>query len=243
MSQSIYYEVIYPEGLNCEDKVEMVVDIYESADAHNPNTETENSNTKRTLQTQQTGSRCYRLTLTAVCLGLLCVLLLTATIALCIKFSKLMTVKEQFQTERDELKKKLFQLENHINKPEWIYFNYSVYYISTQTKTWSQGREDCRERGADLLTINSREEQVFIEKFRRGQKAWIGLTDSETEGVWKWVDGSALTTKFWRSGEPNSYGDEDCVITGYGSDPVYSWADFTCNNKYLYVWICEKRIF
>ncbi|XP_017537371.1 CD209 antigen-like protein E [Pygocentrus nattereri] len=241
MSQSIYYEVIDPEGLNSEDRVEMVVDIYESADAHNPNTETEKSNTKRTLQRQQTGSRCYRLTLTAVCLGLLSVLLLIATIALCIKFSKLMTVKEQFQTERDALQKKLFQLEKDINKPEWRYFNYSVYYISTETKTWSESREDCRERGADLLIINSREEQDFIEKFRRGQRSWIGLTDNETEGVWKWVDGSALTTEFWRSGEPNGNRNEDCVITGYASDPVYSWADFSCNNKF--VWTCEKRIF
>ncbi|KAL7855871.1 hypothetical protein AOLI_G00194750 [Acnodon oligacanthus] len=241
MSQSIYYEAIYPEGLNSEDKLEVVVDIYESTDAHNPNTETEDSTTKSTLQTQQTGSRSYRLTLTAVCLGLLCVLLLTATIAMCIKFSKLMTVKEQFQTERDELQKKLFLLETNINKPEWRYFNYSVYYISTETKTWNKSREDCRERGADLLIINSREEQDFIEKFRRSQWAWIGLTDSETEGVWKWVDGSALTTEFWRPGEPNINGDEDCVITGYASDPVYSWADFTCNNRFA--WICEKRIF
>ncbi|XP_036439301.1 CD209 antigen-like protein E [Colossoma macropomum] len=168
MSQSIYDEVIYPEGLNSEDKVEMVVDIYESADAHNPNIEIKDTNTKRTLQTQQTGSRCYRLT--AVCLVLLCVLLLTATIALCIKFSNLMTVKEQFQRERDELQKKLSQLETNINKLEWRYFNSSVYYISTESKTWNKSREDCRERGADLVIINSREEQV-LETWRT-QPSW-----------------------------------------------------------------------
>uniref|UniRef100_A0AAR2JZM2 C-type lectin domain-containing protein n=1 Tax=Pygocentrus nattereri TaxID=42514 RepID=A0AAR2JZM2_PYGNA len=121
------------------------------------------------------------------------------------------------------------------------YFNYSIYYISTETKTWNKSREDCRQRRSDLLIINSKEEQDFIEKFRRGQKAWIGLTYNKTEGVWKWVDGSALTTKFWRSGEPNGKGNEDCVVTGYVSDPVQSWADFPCDNKF--VWICEKRIF
>ncbi|KAL7855879.1 hypothetical protein AOLI_G00194830 [Acnodon oligacanthus] len=204
------------------------------------------------LESHTAESRFYRLT--AVCLGLLCVLLLTTTIALWIKLYSLMTSKEELQTSytnltterdqlqkvREELQKKLSQLEKHINNPEWRYFNYSVYYISTETKTWNESREDCRERGADLLIINSREEQDFIEMLRRGQKAWIGLTDSETEGVWKWVDGSALTTDFWRPGEPDGR-NEHCVIIGQGSDPVNIWADYPCSN--LFVWICEKRIF
>ncbi|XP_036438856.1 CD209 antigen-like protein C isoform X2 [Colossoma macropomum] len=248
----------------------MVVVYYQSVDAvrgHDPNTDTEDANIKTTLRSKKkeshtAESRFYRLT--AVCLGLLCVLLLTAIIALWIKLYTLMTSKEelhtkltierdqlqtsyinltierdQLHTERDEIKKRLSELERNINNPEWRYFNYSVYYISTESKSWNKSREDCRERGADLVIINSREEQDFIEKLRRGQ-AWIGLTDSETAKVWKWVDGSALTTKFWRSGEP-SRADEHCVIIGGGSDPVNNWADYPCS--YLFVWICEKRIF
>ncbi|KAI4901983.1 hypothetical protein NFI96_029748, partial [Prochilodus magdalenae] len=100
-------------------------------------------------------------------------------------------------------------------QPDWTYFETSLYYVSTEKKNWSDSRQDCTQRGADLVVINSRGEQDFTERLRRGEKAWIGLTDSVTEGNWKWVDGSALTTGFWRRGEPNSrVGDEDCVVIG-----------------------------
>ncbi|XP_072525632.1 uncharacterized protein [Salminus brasiliensis] len=265
MSLSVYDEVIGTEELNRGDRVEMVVAIYESADAvreHDPNTETEAVNTRRKLQTQQaeshsTGSKRYRLT--AVFLGLLCVLLLTAITLLWIKFNNLTAERDQLHTsntnltverdqlqisytnltaERDGLQRKLSELEK-ATQEGWMYFNSSIYYISTETKSWSKSREDCRERGADLLIINSREEQKFIHKLRGDRWAWIGLTDSEREGVWKWVDGSALITGFWGTGEPNG-SKEHCVLTSYMSDPVKNWADFTC--YYQFVWICEKRI-
>ncbi|XP_036439661.1 CD209 antigen-like protein E isoform X1 [Colossoma macropomum] len=155
-------------------------------------------------------------------------------------YTSLTIQRDQLQKERDELQRKLSELEKAAQQC-WTFFNTSMYFISTVKKSWSESRRDCRERGADLLIINSREEQDFTERQRGDQTAWIGLTDSETEGVWKWVDGSALTTKFWGRGEPNSkVGNEDCVITGDKSDPVNNWADFPCNNRF--VWICEKSI-
>ncbi|KAL6467122.1 hypothetical protein MHYP_G00249260 [Metynnis hypsauchen] len=124
----------------------------------------------------------------------------------------------------------------------WTFFKTSMYFISSGWKIWSESRQDCTQRGAHLVIINSREEQNFVEILRRGQTAWIGLTDRETEGVWKWVDGSALTTKFWGHSEPNSNaGDEDCVVTGEWPDPVNNWADYPCNDRF--VGICEKSIF
>ncbi|KAL7855920.1 hypothetical protein AOLI_G00195240 [Acnodon oligacanthus] len=125
----------------------------------------------------------------------------------------------------------------------WRYFNFSLYYMSTEKKSWSESRQFCTERGADLLIINNRE-QEFISKEFGSTEAWIGLTDIHTEGIWKWVDGSALTTEFWWKGEPNDYrGNEDCAVTGYSgaaSDGVSTWADYPCNHPA--VGICEKKI-
>ncbi|KAL6455524.1 hypothetical protein MHYP_G00360640 [Metynnis hypsauchen] len=245
--------------------------------------------------------------LAAVCLGLLCFLLLTAITVLWVKLNNLTTERDQLQTsytnltierdqlqtsntnltierdqlqtsytnltiERDQLQTSYTNLtierdqlqtsytkqtieKNQLQKERdgiqelllklgWIYFSSSLYYISTEKKSWSESRQSCTERGADLVIINSREEQEFISKEFGSTDAWIGLTDSDTEGVWKWVDSSALITQFWFKGEPNDYGgNEDCAVSGYkgaGSERVSTWADFPCNH--LVVGICEKKM-
>ncbi|XP_053335438.1 C-type lectin domain family 4 member E-like [Clarias gariepinus] len=195
----------------------------------------------RSVREDTAWNKCYRVT--AVCAVLLCVLLLSAITLLWIKYNNLKTenelqkhntptiLKEQFQRERDELQK--FSILG------WIYFNSRVYYISTGKKNWTESRQYCRERGADLVIINSKEEQEFINKLLNKGRAWIGLSNRENE--WKWVDDTPLITGFWASGEPNSKArDEDCVITGESSDPVLNWGDDFCNEQYI--WICEKAI-
>ncbi|KAL6455487.1 hypothetical protein MHYP_G00360270 [Metynnis hypsauchen] len=144
----------------------------------------------------------------------------------------------QLQKEKDTMQKKLSELEQ-----KQRCFQNSFYYISTEKKSWSESRQNCRERGADLVIINSKEEQEFISKVFGSTEAWIGLTDSHSEGVWKWVDNLTLTTKFWWTGEPNDYENEDCAITGYkgaGSEPVSTWADYPCS--YPLAGICEKSL-
>ncbi len=42
----------------------------------------------------------------------------------------------------------------------WIYYQSSIYFMSSKIKSWTESRKYCTERGADLIIINSREEQV-----------------------------------------------------------------------------------
>ncbi|XP_050922984.1 CD209 antigen-like protein E [Lates calcarifer] len=71
--------------------------------------------------------------------------------------------------------------------------------------------------------------------------SWIGLTDRETKGEWKWVDGTPLTKSYWGSGEPNDYEGktEDCVEIKF-HDEENSWNDIPCGDQNF--WICEKTV-
>ncbi|XP_033985758.1 C-type lectin domain family 4 member F-like [Trematomus bernacchii] len=138
--------------------------------------------------------------------------------------------------ERDELKR---TVENYVHylQQGWVYFSGSFYRISSTMKTWQDSRKDCQQRGADLMIIDSQEEQDFTRQYKN--RIWIGLTDRDTEGEWKWVDGTQLTTRFWHSGEPNNYQNknEDCVNINHYQN---SWNDEVCENEYF--WICEKKM-
>ncbi|XP_033985048.1 CD209 antigen-like protein C [Trematomus bernacchii] len=122
----------------------------------------------------------------------------------------------------------------------WKYFSGSLYTISSINKNWQASRDDCLQKGADLVIVNSQEEQKYITSF--GERVWIGLTDRATEGRWKWVDGTPLTTSYWYRGEPNGNSklDEDCAQI-FPANVGEGWLDYHCSyttNR----WICEKRL-
>ncbi|XP_067249434.1 CD209 antigen-like protein A [Chanodichthys erythropterus] len=118
----------------------------------------------------------------------------------------------------------------------WIYNHSSFYYISSEKKSWNESRRYCTERGADLIIINNKEERDFVQKnIDPGSLFWIGLTDIDEEGSWKWVDGSTPTFWFWKTNEPNGQRGENCAIVR-----STIWADYRCSNAYP--WICEKNI-
>ncbi|XP_053335824.1 CD209 antigen-like protein E [Clarias gariepinus] len=193
-------------------------------------------------------SRSYRIT--AMCVVLLCVLLLTAITVLWIKYNILITENNQLQTgnnnltiERDQLlRERDGCLRTFGDLCKWCFIFGSLYFMYNEEKNWTESRQICMDKGADLVIINNREEQEFISKQKVNGRiqAWIGLSDRETEGEWKWVDGTPLTTAFWASGEPNNAGgDEDCAEF-YSGDTGNFWNDKKCTTKGN--WICEKHL-
>uniref|UniRef100_A0A671L6C4 C-type lectin domain-containing protein n=1 Tax=Sinocyclocheilus anshuiensis TaxID=1608454 RepID=A0A671L6C4_9TELE len=140
----------------------------------------------------------------------------------------------------------------------WIFYQSSFYYLSNETKNWTESRRYCTEKGADLIIINNREEYDFVQNMSAAAVVYIGLTDSDVEGSWKWVYVSyrtesstehlmlICTFSSWASGQPNGDNkvDEDCAVTVAVPRPAFlnlvGWHDVACNRAFQ--WICEKRI-
>ncbi|XP_050965465.1 C-type lectin domain family 4 member E isoform X1 [Labeo rohita] len=111
-------------------------------------------------------------------------------------------------------------------------------FMSNELKSWSDSRQYCRDRGADLVIINSEEKQRFMSSFTT-ERVWIGLSDTEQEGNMKWVDNSSLKQGFWLEGEPNDLnGTEDCNELNPANPVLNNWNDLPCS--FTIQGICEK---
>ncbi|XP_041944515.1 CD209 antigen-like protein D isoform X1 [Alosa sapidissima] len=120
----------------------------------------------------------------------------------------------------------------------WLSYG-SCYYISVSHRNWTDSRDQCLKRGADLIIISNQEEQKFVRAL--SVQAWIGLSYSKKDLVWKWVDGATLTngTGYWLKGEPNNLKmKENCGETWVREPSLQTWNDNNCD--FELPWICER---
>ncbi|XP_076126279.1 uncharacterized protein LOC143106003 [Alosa pseudoharengus] len=150
-----------------------------------------------------------------------------------INYNNLAAEKNQLLTRYKNMVAKRARLLNMY--AGWTYFQFSLYFFSTEEKNWHDSRLACQRMGGDLVIINTRDEQNFVRVHHRQRDNWIGLNDISREGVWMWVDSTPLINGFWYAGEPNNLGGEDCVHI-YKND----WNDLPCSVEKR--WICEKGI-
>ncbi|XP_035558518.1 CD209 antigen-like protein 2 isoform X4 [Canis lupus dingo] len=77
---------------------------------------------------------------------------------------------------------------------KWELFQESCYFFSQTQNTWKESISACQNLRAQLVIINSTEEQKFLKSWntRNNQRTWIGLSDHHNEGSWKWVDNTPL---------------------------------------------------
>uniref|UniRef100_A0A8C4GL98 C-type lectin domain-containing protein n=1 Tax=Dicentrarchus labrax TaxID=13489 RepID=A0A8C4GL98_DICLA len=126
---------------------------------------------------------------------------------------------------------------------DWRMFRCTCYFFSTTSASWETGRQDCRDRGGDLVIIDSSEEQEFLTK-NITKETWIGLTDRDNEGTWKWIDKTPLTLAYWARGQPDNgggdpqWGEEDCAHFTVNGETEANWNDRLCDVSFQ--WICEK---
>lgn len=124
-----------------------------------------------------------------------------------------------------------------------MHLNGHSYMLFGDCYSWEEAEENCESMGGHLAVIGSQEENDAVYAFVRYQgadNAFIGLSDSISEGDWVWVTGEDIEDYTnWNEVEPNAYtDDEDYVFIAYNG----RWNDGEYAPDYengLIIYVCE----
>ncbi len=127
-------------------------------------------------------------------------------------------------------------------------FEGHTYTIVVDKKNWQMANRDAQSRGGYLVEISSPKEQRFLEKFiddhlkEKITPIWIGLTDEELEGEWKWTNGMPLVFTNWQKNQPsnnNSITPEHYCVIWHKNERVGAkkgqWNDVAGDNNLPYI--------
>ncbi|XP_076029174.1 C-type lectin domain family 4 member M-like [Oratosquilla oratoria] len=118
-----------------------------------------------------------------------------------------------------ELKKAIKALEDRDSdscKPPFFRLGNDCLYVNLLTKkNWKDSRLLCRAFGGDLAIPTDLTKLInYLRKTTAwNDRFWLGASDIEREGDWRWVNGSRMNRpEWWTAGEPNNAGNgEDCI--------------------------------
>lgn len=93
-----------------------------------------------------------------------------------------------------------------------------IYQLFKTDKSWDSANRICTNAGGHLATIQSDEENMIVYNYMLSQNcesAYIGLSDEETEGKWKWCNGEEVSYTNWHKDEPNGGTKENYAMYYY----------------------------
>ncbi|PIQ48252.1 MAG: hypothetical protein COW03_11055, partial [Cytophagales bacterium CG12_big_fil_rev_8_21_14_0_65_40_12] len=113
--------------------------------------------------------------------------------------------------------------------------NGHTYFLSNVKATPEVAHANAIAAGGHLATITDAAENSFISGFI-ADFMWIGATDRDVEGQWKWITNEPYTYTNWANGEPNNAGgNEDWAVINWGGVNNPSWNDWYYTQPAYYV--------
>ncbi|KAH3752121.1 perlucin-like isoform X1 [Dreissena polymorpha] len=118
----------------------------------------------------------------------------------------------------------------------WLRYEQSCYHVGHTSFNFLDSQRHCEHYGASLVNLETRDEIAFLRGYLMllsDQKHWIGLSDEETEGIWKWYPSEKrANVTDWQpnDNEPNGGIAANCAAIWAGYN--YHWVDDSCSERY-----------
>lgn len=90
-----------------------------------------------------------------------------------------------------------------------------TYYAFDNSLTWNEAKKYCEKLGGYLATITSYGEQQEINNLisDKGKNVyWLGGTNSQNDGSWKWITSEDWNYTNWGEGEPNNSRNDESYL-------------------------------
>jgi len=110
------------------------------------------------------------------------------------------------------------------------------YWVCTNASTFDEARAKCKAVGLDLVTIDDAAENQFLTQ-AAGQEAFIGLTDQQVEGAWRWASENKLT---WCGGSEGQPTGPSSFTNWANGEPSMPNCKFATHAGRAY-WFCDNK--
>lgn len=113
--------------------------------------------------------------------------------------------------------------------------------LSSEPATWTDAKARCAARGERLAKVDSMPvHEAVMNQLTLGASVYLGASDQEQPGAFKWVDGTPLAGfVMWQPFEPTTGSTEHC-LAALDAGFTIGWTNETCSDARPYV--CERRL-
>ncbi|NWW90882.1 MRC1 protein, partial [Rhynochetos jubatus] len=122
----------------------------------------------------------------------------------------------------------------------WMKHGFYCYSVGQLPARFSQAKQICEENKSYLATVADRYEQAFITSvigFSPAKYFWIGLSDVEEQGTFKWANGDMVTFTHWNAGMPGI--EPGCVAMTTGTSAGL-WDILNCEDTNMF--LCKQLV-
>uniref|UniRef100_A0A8C3EH72 Uncharacterized protein n=1 Tax=Corvus moneduloides TaxID=1196302 RepID=A0A8C3EH72_CORMO len=121
----------------------------------------------------------------------------------------------------------------------WMKHGFYCYSLVQLPATFSEAKKVCEENKGYLATVRDRYEQAFLTSiigFKPEKYFWIGLSDVEEHGTFRWASGDPVTFTHWNMGMP---GESGCVAMATGTSAGL-WDILNCEETNTF--LCKQLV-